>query len=49
MLPHLPCYMGYNLMAVFKFYLKLSPWKGLDDNATQFNYFFTRRHKCNKG
>jgi len=49
MLPHLAGHMRYNLMSVFKLYTKLSPWKGLDDNATQLDYFFTRSHKYNKG
>jgi hypothetical protein len=48
MFPHLPCNMSYNLVAVFKFYSKLSTRKGLYDCSGQFDYFFTRRHKYNK-
>jgi hypothetical protein len=48
-LPHLASDMSYNLMAVFKFYSKLSTREGLDDSPCQFDYFFTRCHKYNKG
>jgi len=49
MFPHLPSNVSYNLVAVFKLYSKLSPWKGLDDNTAQFDYFFTSSHRYNKG
>jgi len=48
MLPHLPGDMSYNLMAVFEFYTKLSPWKGLDDCSGEFDYFLISSHKYNK-
>ena len=49
MFPHLACDMSYNFVAVFKFYSKLSTRKGLYDCSGQFDYFFTRSHKYNKG
>ena len=47
MLPHLACNMSYNFMAVFKFYAKLSPWKGLDNCSGEFDYFLVGCHKYN--
>jgi hypothetical protein len=46
-LPHLTGDMSYNLMAVFKFDSKLSPWKGLDNCARKLDYFLVYCHKYN--
>lgn len=46
-LPHLTGNVSYNLMAVFKLYSKLSPWKGLDDSAVELDYFLVNCHKYN--
>jgi hypothetical protein len=45
--PHLAGNVSYDLMAVFKFYSKLSPWKGLDYSTCKFDYFLVYCHKYN--
>lgn len=45
MFPHLTGDMSYNFMAVLKFYSKLSPRKGLDNGAREFDYFLVSCHK----
>ncbi len=46
-LPHLTGNVSYNLMAVFEFYSKLSPRKGLDYGARELDYFLVNCHKYN--
>ena len=47
-LPHLTGNVSYNLMAVFEFYPKLSPWQGLNNRSRQLDYFLIGCHKYNK-
>ena len=45
--PHLTGDVSYNLMAVFEFYTKLSPRKGLNYRSRQLDNLLIARHKYN--